>query len=220
MTTTTTTTTNPPHQQAARAPESEARHLSSIAVKQLPQRPVALAEAARLFQEIGAGPSRSTLSRDAGAGILTKCRDLKAGRTQPRYRFEDLCSVYGIDPTAATRSDGAKRRRGNSPQVSDTPISRPSLSPDDVAALGQRLENLVTVIDSMRSEVASAVRDLTEVRKRLQLKYDTENGLLRNRAEVAETRLRESEALNSLTREVAALRQAVARAVDSRLGAG
>jgi hypothetical protein len=195
------------------------RH-SSIAVKQLPQRPVALAEAARLFQEIGAGPSRSTLSRDAGAGILTKCRDLKAGRTQARYRFADLCSVYGIDPTAPTRPPGAKRRGGSSPHAPETPTSSPALSSDDVAALSRRIDSLFTVIDSMRSEVASAVRDLTEVRKRLQLKYDTENGLLRNRAEVAEARVRESEALNSLTREVTALRQAVTRAVDSRQGAG
>ena len=69
--------------------------------------------------------------------------------------------------------------------------------------------------------IIGAARDLVDVRKTLQLKYDTENGLLRGKADSAEQRLRDAGSLDTLSRELSATRQAVNRlttAAEERWG--
>jgi len=168
-----------------------------------PQRPVSLAEAARLFKSLGLGPSRSTLSRDATSSRLDRCRDLNAGRVRPRYRFDDLCILYGVDAQSPKPALAAARAAGGNGTAPAGAVIH------DLGPLRSEIQTLHVALGEMRAELEGAVRDLVEVRKRLQLKYDVENGLLRTRAETAEARWREAQSLEGLTREISALRQAV-----------
>ena len=185
--------------------------MTVIPERTAPQQPVTLAEAARRFQQLGRGPSRSTLSRDANADRLAQCKDLRGGRARPRYRFRDLCTFYGVDTNAPA---SAQRK----PQHAH-PAAGPGVSPQEILALQESLATLTSQVSSLSKVIDSAVRDLDQVRRQLQLKYDAENGMLRQRLELAEARVRQGSSIDSLSREISALRQQVSRLHDQAASA-
>jgi hypothetical protein len=173
-------------------------------------RPVTLAEAARRFKHIGRGPSRTTLSRDATAKLLNTCRELNATRTRPLYRFEDLCSFYAVDPHAPAPKPATAKP--------EAPNQSPPIGTGDVAALAHQVAELAGQLAELRKLMVSTareVRDLIEVRRALQLKYDAENGLLRQKADAAEEKVRLGANLETLSREVSSTRQGVSRLAES-----
>lgn len=175
----------------------------------LPEQPVTLAEAARRFQRLGRGPSRTTLSRDASADRLNDCRDMRASRVRPLYRFHALCSLYGVDPKAPPPPP-ASSPKGRAQAAA--PVA--GAGAEEIASLRQDLANLTGEVGAMRKVLDGFVRDLDQVRRTLQLKYDAENGMLRQRLEIAEERVRQAAGLDSLSREMTALRQQINRLND------
>lgn len=172
------------------------------------RRPVTLAEAARRFKHIGRGPSRTTLSRDATAKRLNSCLDLKAGRTRPLYRFDDLCNFYAVDPHAPVPATAKPK----------APDPSGPIGTGEVAALVHQVAELAGQLAELRTLMASTareVRDLVEVRRALQLKYDAENGLLRQKADAAEEKVRQGASLETLSREVSSTRQGVSRLAEA-----
>lgn len=172
----------------------------------LPEPGITLSEAARRFAALRRGPSRSTLSRDAAAGRLKPCQE-PCIRTRPMYYFSALCALYGVDPDAPpgpaavpTQSLAAQR----APAATGADLAA-------VTALQQQLEAVAERIEQAVAKLTRESRELQEIKRTLMLKYDAENGLLRARAQDAEERLRQGAGLETLTREVSAARQGVAR---------
>lgn len=97
---------------------------------------------------------------------------------------------------------------------------------EGVGEVHSRLDRMGAELEQLRAivgEVARSTRDIVEMRRMLMLKYDAEAGLLRQRAEAAEQRLRQAPAIDSLSREVSSVRQAVARlaaTIEDRLPLG
>lgn len=171
-----------------------------------------LAEAARRFKALGAGPSRTTLSRDATADLLAKCKVVHAARARPRYRFSDLCLYYGVDPAAPAPWPRAAKIAALAPAPAPA-------APEEMAAAQAAITQLAGEVGALRKVVEGFVRDLAEVRRTLQLKYDAENGLLRQRTDAADEKLRQAGGLDSLGREILAMRQSVNRIADHMMAA-
>lgn len=179
-----------------------------------PNVPVSLSEAARRFKELGRGPSRATLSRAATDGHLKGCLSTDR-RQRALYVFDKLCAYYGVnpDPKVATTAGRSRRAAANEPLVT----SATGLASADLDAILDRFAQMQQQLDSMRELVLAATRDgrdLSEVRKTLMLKYDSENGHLRQRLEAAEERVRQAAAFDGLAREVSTTRQAISRLTD------
>lgn len=198
-------------------------------------RAVSLSEAARRFADLGRGPSRATLSRDATAGNLTHCRNPGTSRSA-RYDFTALRAHYGVDTdrpaqgrtghgssaSAAGHAMGAFAQQLDrianelaSLRTADPAATRqPTASAEGLGEVHTRLDRMGAELEQLRTmvgEVTRNTRDILEMRRMLMLKYDAEAGLLRQRAESAEQRLRQAPAVDSLSREVSSVRQAVAR---------